>query len=191
MSPLPHYNLLIYLETWLHRLYTVLHSIGSFVRPPGPALDTAQAASFVRAFVDLEPQVRCSPRRRAAWYLSIVAVLPGHQGRGLGGAMVRAVLDHVDAVGARQPLRTPNDAGSHETAATAEERRQEEEEEEEGVEDKKMGGPAVWLTARKDTEGLYRKFGFVKVMDSNKGPLSAWNGGAVMFRGLRGVVDLS
>ncbi|OAA77227.1 Acyl-CoA N-acyltransferase [Akanthomyces lecanii RCEF 1005] len=169
-------------QTWLHRLYTVMHSIASFIRPPGAALDTTQAASFTRAFVDLEPQVRCSPRRRAAWYLSIVAVLPGHQGRGLGGAMLRAALDHIDAVGARQPLQTPNDAGSHETEATAAAAEGEEVD---------IGGPAVWLTARKGTEGLYRRFGFVKVMDSNKGPLSAWNGGAVMFRGLRGVVDLS
>ncbi|OAA55429.1 hypothetical protein ISF_07940 [Cordyceps fumosorosea ARSEF 2679] len=70
-----------------------------------------------------------------------------------------------------------NDAGAAETEAGAKQ------------EDAEEGGPAVWLTARRGTEGLYRKLGFVKVMDGNTGPLSAWNGGAVMFRGLQGVED--
>lgn len=140
-----------------------------------------RAAAFARAFADIEPRVRCSPRRRAAWYLSIVAVDPSHQGRGLGGGLLRAVLEHVERVGARQPLRTPNDAGKSDAEAAAGGVTT-------GVEEE--GGPAVWLTARKGTEGLYRKLGFVKVLDANTGPLSAWNGGAVMFRGLQGVEDL-
>ncbi|KAJ6779437.1 hypothetical protein PWT90_05416 [Aphanocladium album] len=127
--------------TWLNTLYSVLYSVKSsiawFLAPPDPAsLDPERAASFGRAFVDLEPRIRCSARRRAAWYLSIVAVDPSYQ-------------------------------------------------------DVEVGGPAVWLSARRGTEGLYRKFGFVKVMESNEGPLAEWNGGAIMFRGLEGVEDMS
>lgn len=175
--------------TWLNTLYTTLYTIRSAVAelftPADPALDYERAVSFARAFVDLEPRVRCSPRRRAAWYLSIVAVLPEYQGLGLGGALMRAVLGHIDADGPRQPLVTANDAGTLEEEEEAMAAWKESDGEGEG-----MGGPAVWLTARKGTEGLYRKFGFVKIMDSNEGALSAWNGGAVMFRGLQGVKDM-
>ncbi|TQV92032.1 acetyltransferase (GNAT) family domain-containing protein [Cordyceps javanica] len=183
-------------ERWLSPR---LHALGTLLRRPRTVLDLRRAGAFPRAFALVEPRVRCSPRRRAAWYLSVVAVDPALQGRGLGVGMLRAALAHVEAAGARQPLRTPNDDGTdgadkgreneEEEPAAAAAAAAEENGKEKDQQVEEMGGPAVWLTARKGTEGLYRKLGFVKVMDSNTGPLSAWNGGAVMFRGLHGVTD--
>jgi GNAT superfamily N-acetyltransferase len=42
----------------------------------------------------------------AAWYLSIVGVAPGAQGRGLGGKLIRATLAEADQVGAPSFLET-------------------------------------------------------------------------------------
>ena len=42
----------------------------------------------------------------AAWYLSIVGVAPGAQGRGVGGKLIRATLAEADQVGASSFLET-------------------------------------------------------------------------------------
>lgn len=150
------------------------------------------------ALAELYPKILCTPRRKKAWYLSIVALDPAYQGLGLGGAMVRCALEHVAAVGARQTddldavvvaAAEEGDAEKAEGVVAAEE--DEEKRTGEGEEEARgLVGPAMWLTARKGTEGLYRKFGFVKVMDSNQGALAEWNGGAVMFQGLRGAKEI-
>jgi GNAT superfamily N-acetyltransferase len=40
---------------------------------------------------------RHHPRRPPHWYLAVMGVDPEWQGRGLGGALMRPVLDHLDA----------------------------------------------------------------------------------------------
>lgn len=143
---------------------------------------------------ELYPRILCSQRRRAAWYLSIVAVQPAYQGLGLGGAILDLALAHVARVGRPQPLATPNDAGTIETEvqalALAQAAAEQKNAASHGTDVVGVGKPAVWLTARKGTEGLYRKFGFIKIMESNTGGLAEWNGGAVMFRGLSGVTEI-
>ena len=42
------------------------------------------------------------------WYLNVVSTLPSHQGRGLGAAVLRPVLDRCDADGARAYLESTN-----------------------------------------------------------------------------------
>jgi len=41
-----------------------------------------------------------------SWYLSIVGVAPQHQGQGLGGTLVRPILDKADALGVPSYLET-------------------------------------------------------------------------------------
>ena len=43
------------------------------------------------------------------WYLSIVGIMPGHQGRGLGEQLVRPALRRADAAGAATFLETFNE----------------------------------------------------------------------------------
>ena len=42
------------------------------------------------------------------WYLNVVSTLPSHQGRGLGAAVLRPVLEQCDASGARAYLESTN-----------------------------------------------------------------------------------
>lgn len=42
------------------------------------------------------------------WYLNVVSTMPGHQGRGLGAAVLRPVLERCDADGHRAYLESSN-----------------------------------------------------------------------------------
>lgn len=155
--------------------------------------DNPRAQGFATAMEALYPSILCSPRRTAAWYLSLLVLDPAYQGLGLGTGMMSVVLERVEAVGARQALVTPNDDGERKDGEKMDEKESKDDKRggEDGDEGEvEMGPPAMWLTARKGTEPLYRRFGFVKVMESSKHGLADWNGGAVMFRGLRGVKEI-
>jgi len=74
------------------RLYVRLKNLLLPTRIPADS-----TAVFTRVYGEIEPRLLCSPRRRAAWYLSTIATLPSLQGRGLGGvAQATVALIGVD-----------------------------------------------------------------------------------------------
>lgn len=48
------------------------------------------------------------PRKRAHWYLNVIATLPDQQGQGLGAEAIRPVLDRCDADGIPAYLESSN-----------------------------------------------------------------------------------
>lgn len=89
-------------DAWLAPLMRLYVSLKSLLRPS--PFHHSTTGIFTRAFATVEPQLFGTARRRQAWYLSIVAVLPSLHGQGLGGVLLRDGLRGVDARGAASYL---------------------------------------------------------------------------------------
>ncbi len=111
----------------------------------------------------LEPQFLDSPRRRAAMYLSTVAVDPSLQGKGLGVALMEDGLARCEAMAG---VSGGEGQGESDGKGCGE----------------GGNGRSCWLVARLGTEKFYQRFGFQKIGDSAVDEVSHWNGGAIMFR---------
>jgi len=107
--------------TWLERIYLPKDAVytdagrraAALWSPPGkwrlsPGLQLRLGPRFVRLFgLKRTPLVlrglalldRKHPDDRPHWYLGILGTDPGHQGKGLGSAVMRPVLDRCDAEG--------------------------------------------------------------------------------------------
>ncbi|GJN70881.1 hypothetical protein PLIIFM63780_002527 [Purpureocillium lilacinum] len=91
---------LSFAERWLSPYAWFAPLMRLYVRLKNRLLPTRipadSTAVFTRVYGEIEPRLLCSPRRRAAWYLSTIATLPSLQGRGLGGVLLRHGLRAVD-----------------------------------------------------------------------------------------------
>lgn len=57
------------------------------------------AAALQRTLSPIEKELKNTPRRKEAWYLSVVAVDPAYQGQGLGRLLLEEVLKVMDQAG--------------------------------------------------------------------------------------------
>ena len=80
--------------------------------PPGEqVVEEAEAAGFMQALAALAPEdgerlrtcfevMEATHPTTPCWYLNLLGVLPGHQGQGIGSAMLRVALARCDEAGA-------------------------------------------------------------------------------------------
>lgn len=66
----------------------------------------SNAVKALRAQLQVEAK---HPKEPLHWYLGYLGTEPGHQGRGIGGALLRAVLDDADATGTPAYLESSNE----------------------------------------------------------------------------------
>lgn len=71
-----------------------------------PSVSSRSSTRRAGADAVVRRDARDHPPTRAAWYLGVVGVRPEQHGQGLGGAVIRAVLDGPIAVGAPAYLVT-------------------------------------------------------------------------------------
>ncbi len=84
---------------WLSPIVLAILSVRDWLFPI-PHLDKHASSTFTRSFTDVEPRILSTPRRKSAWYLSILGVRPTVQGKGLGTTLMLHGLRRVDQAGA-------------------------------------------------------------------------------------------
>ena len=62
-------------------------------------MDPHTAGSMNRTVAPIEKELKNTPRRKEAWYLSVVAVDPAYQGQGLGRLLLEEGVKVVDQAG--------------------------------------------------------------------------------------------
>lgn len=144
------------IATWFRYLAISIQAL-RYKYSPGPKIDTTTVEAFMKIMSRIGPTLLNSPRRRAAQYLSMIAVDPTLQGSGLGLALMGHGLAQCEAM--------EEDVAVVQEQTTTTRR-----------------GRASWLIARLGTEAFYERFGFGVVGRMNVDELSHWNGGAIMFR---------
>ena len=165
--------------TWLRYIAMYIQAF-RYVLSRGPKIDTTALKAAVRVISRQESQLLNTPRRRAAQYLSVIAIDPDLQGSGLGLALMEDGLAQCEAMDDDGQTTTTTTA-----AAASGSGEDGEEEDGKGARKKKKNktrGRATWLIARLGTEAFYERFGFGAVGRVNVGEFSDWNGGAVMVR---------
>jgi ribosomal protein S18 acetylase RimI-like enzyme len=95
---------------WLHPGQTEV-TIGRIVRSGLLAMPLRMGpAAFLRfsAYIDFSSKLREEKSPDSYWYLWVLAVDPSYQGKGVGGRLIRPVLERADASGTACYLETEN-----------------------------------------------------------------------------------